>query len=215
MGTNLLHDQEEIGWEAVSLESMSDNQIWKLHYTGMFGAHKVEIPADGWVSWPTASSLTRLLIFLFYWYQFSFVFFSGAPRDVKNFSPLSVYFHEEKARRIFCFSSSVGFEKKKLKKNKNKTRSSFLLTLNIGNETAKYTDVLKPINETKEKTTPSAGEKSKSKRAFCEFPSFQWKISKEFRVLLPTWLNDSKLLKVPTVLHDKEYFSSHFKFNLI
>ena len=116
MGTNLLHDQEEIGWEAVSLESMSDNQIWKLHYTGMFGAHKVEIPADGWVSWPTASSLTRLLIFLFYWYQFSFVFFSGAPRDVKNFSPLSVYFHEEKARRIFCFSSSVGFEKKKLKK---------------------------------------------------------------------------------------------------
>jgi hypothetical protein len=46
MGTSLLHEQEEIGWEAVSLESMSDNQIWKLHYTGKFGAHKVEIPAD-------------------------------------------------------------------------------------------------------------------------------------------------------------------------
>jgi hypothetical protein len=64
-------------------------------------------------------------------------------------------------------------EKEFEKKNKNKTPSSFLLTLNTGNQTAKYTDVLKPINETKEKTTPSAGEKPKSKRAFCEFPSFQ------------------------------------------
>ena len=213
MGTNLLHDQEEIGWEAVSLESMSDNQIWKLHYTGKFGAHKVEIPADDWVSWPTASPLARLLIFLFYWSIF-FRVFSRAPRDVKNFSPLSVYFHEEKARRIF-FLLPLDSRKRIWKKNKNKPPSSFLLTLNTGNQTAKYTDVLKPINETKEKTTPSAGEKPKSKRASCEFPSFQWKISKEFRVLLPTWPNDSKLLRVPTFLHDKEYFSSHFKFNLI
>jgi hypothetical protein len=90
-----------------------------------------------------------------------------------HFSPLSVYFHKEKARSIFLFFFFRWIREKEFEKNKNKTRSSFLITLNIGNKTAKCTDVLKPINETKEKTTPSAGEKPKSKRAFFEFPSFQ------------------------------------------